>query len=100
MSAIPLVPSLCLAVVVQFLLWFNLLFPYNTLTEGFDRKLYFIFSLAGIFIAGISIAFYRVLLFDKVNKKVFLISNIFQILCIFSCVYFMLSSLTGRLLFV
>jgi len=103
MAAIPLIPSLSLAVAVQFLLWFNLLFPYNTLTEGFDRKLFFIFSLAGILIAGISIIFYRVLSLNKMSKTVFIvftISSVFQILCIFSCMFFMISSLTGRLLFV
>jgi len=100
---IPLIPSLSLAVAVQFLLWFNLLFPYNTLTEGFDRKLFFIFSLAGIFIAGVSIIFYKVLSLDKMSRRdfiIFTVSTIFQILCVFSCVFFMISSLTGRLLFV
>ncbi|MDR2555172.1 MAG: hypothetical protein LBC64_07055 [Fibromonadaceae bacterium] len=100
MAAIPIIPSLCLALTVQFLLWFNLLVPFNTLTEGFDRKLFFIFSLSGIFIAGISIVFYKVLSFDKTNKKAFIIGIAFQVLCILSCIFFLISSLTGRLLFV
>jgi len=100
MSAIPIIPSLCLALAVQFLLWFNLLFPFNTLTEGFNRNLFFIFSLSGIFIAGLSILFYKLLLFDKKNKKAFIIGSVFQLLCIFSCIFFLLSSLTGWLVFV
>jgi len=100
MSAIPIIPSLSLSLVAQFLLWFNLLFPYNTLTEGFNRNLYLIFSLAGIFIAGMSLVFYWVLLFDRMNKKAFVIGSVFQLLCAFSSIFFMISSLTGWLLFV
>jgi len=99
MSAVPIVPSLCLSLAVQFLLWFNFLFPYNTLTEGFNRNLYLIFSASGLFIACISIVFYRLLLFDKMNKKAFIIATGFQIFCILSCVYFAISGLSGQLLF-
>ncbi|MCL1967515.1 MAG: hypothetical protein FWF67_06500 [Fibromonadales bacterium] len=100
MSAIPIIQSICLALVIQFLLWFNLLVPFNTLTEGFNRNLFFIFSLSGVFISGISIVFYWVLLFDKMSKIAFIIGSVFQLLCIFSCIFFVISSLTGWLFLV
>jgi len=100
MSLIPFIPSFVFSLAVQFLLWFNLLFPYNTLTEGFNRKLYLIFSVSGFFIACISFVFFRVLLFDKMSRKAFVIGSVFLILCILSCVYFAISGLTGQLLFI
>jgi hypothetical protein len=100
MSAIPLIPSLFLSFAVQLLLWFNLLFPYNTLFEGFNRNLYLAFSLSGLFVACISIVFYRMLVFDKMSKKNFVIGSVLQLLCVLSCLFFVISSLTGWLIFV
>jgi len=94
---LPIILTLSLSFVAQFLLWFNLLFPYNMFFEGFNRSLYLVFSLSDIFVACISIVFYRMLLLDKMDGKILLIASIFQFLCILSCVFFAFSSLTGWL---
>jgi len=87
------------SVLVQFLLWFNILFPYNPLFENFDRSLYFAFSLSGFFGACIAIVFFKLLAIDGMNKAVVIAVISFHVFCILSCLYFFLSSLTGWLVF-
>jgi hypothetical protein len=98
MSVLSIIFPLSLSLAVQFLLWFNLLFPYNTLFEGFNRSLYLAFSLPGLFAACISVLFYRII-FEKENKKIITIAGIVQLLCILTCAFFAVSSLTGWLIF-
>ena len=98
MSVLSLILPLSLSLAVQFLLWFNLLFPFNPLFENFNRSLYLAFSLSGFFAACISILFYRILLLEKVSKAAFIIFSVLQFLCILSCAFFFMSSLTGWLL--
>jgi len=100
MSALSLILPLCFSFAAQCLLWFNLLFPYNTLFENFNRIAYMIFSSSGFFIACISLVFYRMLVFEKVNKIAFVIASIFQFLCLLSCAFFFASALTGWLVLV
>jgi hypothetical protein len=95
MSAMPLILPLSISLAVQFMLWLNLLMPYNPLFEGFNRNYYFAFSLSGFFAACISLMFYRMLIFERVNKKAFAIASILQFLCLVSCAFFFVSSLTG-----
>jgi hypothetical protein len=95
MSAIPLVIPLLLSLAIQFLLWFNLLLPYNSLFDNFNRTNYLIFSSSGFFVACLSLVFYRVLIFDKISKTAFTIASIAQILSFFSCALFFASSLGG-----
>jgi len=99
MFFMPLIFPLSFTIAVQFLLWFNLLFPYNLLFEGFNRNLYLIFSSSGFFIACISLVFYRMLAVDSVNKIFFIVAVVLQFLSIFSCVFFFMSALTGQLVF-
>jgi hypothetical protein len=99
MSWLILMIPLFYSIVVQFLLWFNLLFPYNFLFDNFDRSLYLAFSLSGLFGAGISIVFFRLLALEEVKKALIIAAITFQVFCFLSCVYFFLSSLTGWLLF-
>jgi len=93
-----LVIPLSYSLLVQFLLWFNILFPYNFLFENFDRSLYLTFSLSGLFCACISILFFKLIALEEVNKAIIIAAIVFQVLCVLSCVYFFLSSLTGWLL--
>jgi hypothetical protein len=97
MSAMPIVLTLCFSVTAQFLLWFNLLFPYNSLFENFNRSFFLGFSLSGFFAAFISLAFYRVLVFKKISSIFIVAASVFQVLCIFSSIYFIIASLTGWL---
>jgi hypothetical protein len=99
MSALSLVIPLVFSFFVQFLLWFNLLFPYNVLFENFNRILYMVFSISGFFAASISIVFCRIIAFNNVNKKALIMAIIFQFLCFISCAFFFVSGLTGWLLF-
>jgi len=99
MSWFVLIIPLSFSLVVQFLLWFNLLFPYNFLFENFDRSLYLAFSLSGFFGACISIVFFKIMELEEMDKIVVIVATIFQVLCILSCLFFFLSSLTGWLLF-
>jgi hypothetical protein len=98
MSWIVTVIPLALSLLVQFLLWFNLLFPYNSLFENFNRSLYLAFSLSGFLGACISIVFYKVIALEYVNKTLIIAASVFHGVCILSCLFFFLSSLTGRLL--
>jgi len=100
MFTLPIVFPLFFSLTVQFLLWFNLLFPYNTLFENFNRVSYLSFSISGFFVACISLVFYRILVFKDVNKTVFAIAAILQFLSLLSCVFFAFWSLTGWLAFV
>jgi hypothetical protein len=97
MSAIVLVIPLLFSIAIQFLLWFNLLFPYNSLFENFNRANYLIISTTGFFIACISLVFYRVLVFEKINKTVFIIASIVQFLSFFGCAFFFVWALSGWL---
>jgi len=97
MSWLILIIPLLLSLVAQFLLWFNLLLPYNTLFDNFDRSLYFAFSLSGFFGACISVVFYKIVELEAEKKKVFIAAIIFQVWCVLSCLFFFLSSLTGWL---
>jgi hypothetical protein len=97
MYILAIILPLFLSLVVQFLLWFNLLFPYNFLFENFNRNLYLAFSLSGFLGACISIVFYKMIAFEEVNKIVIIIASVLQILCLSGCIYFFLSSLTGWL---
>ncbi|MDR1812325.1 MAG: hypothetical protein LBQ87_05825 [Candidatus Fibromonas sp.] len=99
MQVIPAIIPLSLSITVQFLLWFNLLLPYNTLFEGFNRSHYLAFSLSGLFTACISVVFYRII-YQTVKKRFFIIAGIFQFLCILICAFFVISSLTGWLIFI
>ncbi|GBU24663.1 hypothetical protein R83H12_01297 [Fibrobacteria bacterium R8-3-H12] len=99
MSWFVLVIPLSFSFVVQFLLWFNVLFPYNFLFDNFDRNLYLAFSLSGLFGAGISIVFFKLIALEETNKAIIIAAIIFQVLCFLSCLFFFLSSLTGWLLF-
>ena len=99
MSALSLILPLLLSLAVQFLLWFNLLLPYNPLFENFNRNSYFAFSLSGLFAACISLMFYRMLVYKQINKTAFNITSFLQFLCRLSCAFFFASSLTGWLLF-
>ncbi|MCL2100887.1 MAG: hypothetical protein FWH22_04160 [Fibromonadales bacterium] len=98
MSAASLILPLLFSIAAQFLLWFNLLFPYNPFFENFNRSIYLAFSLCGFFIACISLVFYRLLIFEQISKKAFIIASILQFLCLLSCAFFFVSSLTGWLL--
>jgi hypothetical protein len=98
MSAMSLILPLLLSLAVQFLLWFNLLFPYNPLFENFNRIYYLSFSSSGFFGACISLVFYRMLVFEKVEKIPFIVTSILQFLCLLSCAFFFFSALNGRLL--
>jgi hypothetical protein len=95
MSAFSLIVHLSVSLTIQFMLWFNLLLPYNSLFENFSRHYYFIFSLSGFFVACISLAFYRLLVFEKVKKMPFVIASVLQFLSLLSCACFFVSSLTG-----
>ncbi len=97
MSALPIVFPLSFSISIQLLLWFNLLFKYNTLFENFNRNSYLVFSISGIFIAGISLVFYSILLIEKVSKTVFIIAAVLQFLCLLSCAFFAYWSFTGWL---
>jgi len=97
MSWFVLIIPLLFSLVVQFLLWFNLLFPYNFLFEHFNRNLYLTFSLSGLFAACVSIVFFKILELEEMNKIIVIAASIFQILCLLSCACFFLSSLTGWL---
>jgi len=98
MSWLIIIIPLLLSLIVQFLLWFNLLLPYNSLFENFDRSLYFAFSLSGFFGACISVVFYRLTVLVEAEKKiVFFAAIAFQVFCVLSCLFFFLSSLTGWL---
>jgi Na+/glutamate symporter len=88
---------LLLSLAVQFLLWFNLAFPYNSFFENFHRNYYFAFSLAGFLAASISLMFYRILAFKRVSKKTFIVASFLQFLCLLSCAVLFVSSLTGWL---
>jgi len=94
-----LVIPLFYSILVQFLLWFNLLLPYNFLFENFDRSLYLAFSLSGLFGACISIVFFRLVALEEVKKIVIMAAIVFQVLCVLSCAVFFLSTLSGWLLF-
>ncbi len=96
MRVIPTIIPLSFSITVQFLLWLNLLFPYNVFFENFNRNYYMAFSLSGLFAASISVLFYR-LIYENANKMFFLIASIFQFLCILSCAFFFVSSLAGWL---
>jgi len=95
MSALSLIFPLCFSLFIQFALWLNLLHPFNTLFENFNRTIYLGFSISGFFIACISLVFYRVLVFNNVNKVAFIIASILQIFSLFSCALFTFSSITG-----
>jgi len=99
MSWLVLIIPLFFSLVVQFLLWFNLLFPYNFIFQNFSRSLYLAFSLSGLLAACISIVFYKMTALETDYKIIFLAAIIFQGLCILSCAFFFLSSLSGWLLF-
>jgi hypothetical protein len=98
MSLLAIILPLSLSLAVQFLLWFNLLFPYNFLFENFNRSLYLAFSLSGFLGACISIVFYKIIAFENENKIAIIVAIVSQCLCILSCTFFFLSSLTGWLL--
>jgi len=100
MSVLPLIFPLCFTLTAQFLLWFNLLFPYNLLFEGFNRIAYLTFSSSGFLIASISLVFYRMLALAEVNKVIFIVSSVLQFLSLLSCVFFFMSALTGWLVLV
>jgi len=93
----PLIFPLSFSLAVQFLLWFNLLFPYNLLFEGFNRALYLIFSASGFFAASISLVFYRMLAVDEIHRIFFIVAVVLQFFSLFSCAFFFASSLTGWL---
>jgi len=97
MSWLLLIIPLLLSLVVQFLLWFNLLLPYNSLFENFDRSLFFAFSISGFFGACISVVFYKIIALEAEKKIIFTAAIIFQVWCVLSCLFFFLSSLTGWL---
>jgi len=97
MFVLPIIFPLSFSLSIQFLLWFNLLFPYNFLFENLNRNYYSILSASGFLIACISIVFYRLLVFGKTNKMVLIIAAILQFLCVLSCAFFFTSSLTGWL---
>jgi len=97
MSALSLILPLLFSLAVQFLLWFNLLFPYNFLFENFNRVYYFALSLSGFLAACISLLFYRMLMFEQVNKAAFIVTSILQFFCLLSCAFFFVSSLAGWL---
>jgi len=99
MSWFVLIIPLFYSLVVQLLLWFNLLYPYNFLFESFDRVLYLAFSLSGFFGACISFVFYKIVSFAIENKIIMVAAIVFQGLCVLSCLFFFLSSLSGWLLF-
>jgi hypothetical protein len=73
------------------------LFPYNTVFENFNRTFFLGFSLSGFFAAFISLSFYKALVFKKISSIFIVAATIFQVLCIFSCIYFIIASLTGWL---
>jgi hypothetical protein len=98
MSWFVTVIPLFLSLVVQLLLWFNLLFPYNFLFENFNRSLYLAFSLSGLLGACISIVFYKIIALEEKNKTFIIAAIAFQVFCVLSCLFFFLSSLTGKLL--
>ncbi|MDR3001175.1 MAG: hypothetical protein LBU89_07920 [Fibromonadaceae bacterium] len=83
---------------VQFLLWLNLLFPYNPFFENFNRSVYIGFSFSGFLVACISLVFYRMLIFKQVNRKTFVVASILQFFSLLSCALFFASSLSGWLL--
>jgi|GEM_PF-2516839 len=93
----PLIFPLLLSLAIQFLLWFNLLFPYNLLFEGFNRTLYMIFSASGFFAASISLIFYRMLVLEPIHRRFFIIAVLLQFFSLFSCTFFFASSVTGWL---
>jgi Na+/glutamate symporter len=95
MFVIPLLLPLLISLAVQFMLWLNLLFPYNFLFEGFNRNYYFVFSLSGFFAACISLVYYRLLAFERMNKTAYNVASFLQFLCLFSCVFFFIASLRG-----
>jgi hypothetical protein len=99
MSWLVLIIPLFYSLLVQFLLWFNLLLPYNFLFDNFDRTLYLTFSLSGFLGACISIVFYKMVAFEAESKIIIIAASIFQGLCVLSCLFFFLSSLSGWLLF-
>jgi len=99
MSWLVLIIPLFFSLVVQLLLWFNLLFPYNFIFQNFDRNLYLIFSLSGLLAACISIVFYKMTELETEYKIIFMAAIVFQFLCVLSCLFFFLSSLSGWLLF-
>jgi hypothetical protein len=101
MSWFALMIPLSFSLMVQFLLWFNLLFPYNFLFENFNRSLYLAFSLSGFLGACISIVFYKIIVMalEEMNKTIIIAASIFQGFCVLSCLFFFLSSLSGWLLF-
>jgi len=94
-----LVIPLSFSILVQFLLWFNLLLPYNFLFSNFNRSLYLAFSLSGLFGACVSIVFFKILELEEMNKILVIAASIFQVLCALSCAFFFLSSVSGWLLF-
>ena len=100
MIVLPVIFPLSFSLSIQFLLWFNLLFPYNSLFENLNRNSYLVFSITGFFIACISIVFYRILALERESKKLFIIAAVLQILSLLSCVFFAFSSLTGWLVLV
>jgi len=100
MIVLPVIFPLSFSLSIQFLLWFNLLFPYNFLFENLDRNSYLVFSITGFFIACISLVFYRILAFEKESKMLFIIAAVLQFLSLLSCIFFAFSSLTGWLVFV
>jgi hypothetical protein len=95
MSAIALIIPLTITLAAQFLLWFNLLLPHNSLFDNFNRTHYLIISSSGFFIACISLVFYRLLVFEKISKVPFIIASIFQFFSLISCAVFFVSSLSG-----
>ncbi len=97
MFVLPIIFPLLFSLSIQFLLWFNLLFPYNPLFENFNRNYYLAFSISGFFIACISLVFYRLLALGEVSKMVSIIAAVLQLLCVLSCAFFFVSSLTGWL---
>jgi len=99
MSWFVLIIPLFFSLLVQFLLWFNLLFPYNFIFKNFDRTLYLAFSLSGFFAACISIVFFKVIALERENKIIIIAAIVFKVLCLLSCLFFFLSSLSGWLLF-
>jgi len=99
MSWLVVIIPLFFSLLVQFLLWFNLLFPYNFLFENFNRSLYLAFSLSGLFGACISIMFFKLVAFQTINKIIVISAMFFHVLCALSCAFFFLSSVSGWLLF-
>jgi hypothetical protein len=95
MTAISLTIPLTITLAVQFMLWFNLLFPYNSLFDNFNRTHYLIISSSGFFIACISLVFYRLLVFEKISKLPFIIASIVQFFSLLSSALFFVSSLSG-----